>query len=110
MPKVLENFNAADTTYTTVPAKKEITIRDLLTHTSGLDYPGIDPDYPLVKKRYFSGGAGLTSTAGDYAIFLQMMLNGGKYNGVRILSPRVVEMMTSGQLFVGRVLWDDVLG
>jgi len=213
--KVLDNFNAADTTYTTVPAKREITIRDLLTHTSGIDYPGIgspkmkaiyakagipsglgiidndlkermealarlplihqpgekwtyslgvdvlgclvevisgmnleqylterlfrplgmkdtyfnvpaakagrlvavytedsvhhvvrwtkertgiDPDYPLAKKRYFSGGAGLTSTAWDYAIFMQMMLNGGKYNGVHILSPRTVEMMTSGQL------------
>jgi len=33
--KVLDNFNAADTTYTTVPARREITIRDLLTHTSG---------------------------------------------------------------------------
>lgn len=213
--KVLDSFNAADTTYTTVPAKRAITIRDLLTHTSGIDYPGIgsakmkaiyakahipsglgnfdydlreriealarlplahqpgekwtyslsidvlgclvevisgmnleqylsermfrplgmkdtyfnvpaakagrlvavytedslhhvirwtkertgiDPDYPLQNKRYFSGGAGLTSTAWDYAIFLQMMLNGGKYNGVRILSPRTVEMMTSGQL------------
>jgi CubicO group peptidase (beta-lactamase class C family) len=212
---VLDNFNAADTTYTTVPAKREITIRDLLTHTSGIDYPGIgsakmkaiyakahipaglgnfdydlkerievlarlplvhqpgekwtyglsvdvlgclvevisgmnleqyltghlfrplgmkdtyfnvpatkagrlvavytedslhhivrwtkertgiDPDFPLQSKHYFSGGAGLTCTAWDYAIFLQMMLNGGKYNGVHILSPRTVEMMTSDQL------------
>ncbi len=36
--KVLENYNESDTTYTTVPAKREITIRDLLTHTSGLGY------------------------------------------------------------------------
>ncbi len=212
---VLDKFNAADTTYTTVPAKREITFRDLLTHTSGLDYPGIgsasmkaiyaranipsglgifdydlkgtmealaklplvhppgekwtyglsvdllgclvevisgmdleqylttkifrplgmkdtyfnvpapkserlvavytedslhhivrwtkertgiDPGYPLVHKHYFSGGAGLTSTAWDYAIFLQMMLNKGRYNGVQILAPRTVELMTSGQL------------
>jgi len=47
---------------------------------------------------YFSGGAGLSSTAFDYAIFLQMLLNGGTYNGHQILSPRTVEMMTSGQL------------
>jgi len=58
----------------------------------------IDPDYPLKEKHYFSGGAGLTSTAYDYAVFLQTMLNGGVYNGVRILSPRTVQMMTSGQL------------
>ncbi|HRI19367.1 MAG TPA: serine hydrolase domain-containing protein, partial [Panacibacter sp.] len=38
---VLDKFNAADSSYTTVPAKREITFRDLLTHTSGLDYPGI---------------------------------------------------------------------
>lgn len=39
--QVLDKFNAADTTYTTVPAKKEITIRELLTHTSGLGYAQI---------------------------------------------------------------------
>ena len=40
-PVVLDKFNDADTTYTTVPAKREITFRDLLTHTSGLDYADI---------------------------------------------------------------------
>jgi CubicO group peptidase (beta-lactamase class C family) len=38
---VLDKFNAADSSYTTVPAKKEITIRELLTHTSGLGYAQI---------------------------------------------------------------------
>lgn len=214
-PVVLDKFNAADSSYTTVPAKRNITFRDLLTHTSGIDYadigteemkaiyakagipsglgyfdanllekmnvlaklplknqPGekflyglnsdllgclievisgttlddflkknifdplgmkdtyfnvpaskasrmagvytedkdhhiikwshefrhIDPDYPLMNKHYFSGGAGLSSTAFDYAIFLQMLLNGGKYNGHQVLSPRTVQLMTSGQL------------
>jgi CubicO group peptidase (beta-lactamase class C family) len=214
-PLVLDHFNEADSSYTTKPAKREITFRDLFTHTSGIDYPeigtpsmkaiyakagipsglgvvnkdllgtvkrlaklplihnpgekwtyglsvdvlgclvqvisgmnledylaekifrplgmkdtyfnvpaskagrlstvytedsagnvllwdkdktGIDPDYPLATKHYFSGGAGLTGTAYDYAIFLQMMLNKGKYNGVQILAPRTVELMTSGQL------------
>jgi CubicO group peptidase (beta-lactamase class C family) len=212
---VLDKYNPADTTYTTVPAKRNITFRDLLSHSSGIDYaaigsptmqaiyakagipsglgyfdkdlltemkrlgklplafqPGerfqyglntdllgclievisgqtldeffrknifeplgmkdtyfnvpsskwdrlatvytedanksiipwshtfrnIDPDYPKMTKRYFSGGAGLTSTAYDYAVFLQMLLNGGIYNGKRILSPRSVELMTSNQL------------
>ncbi|MDQ6845033.1 MAG: beta-lactamase family protein, partial [Bacteroidota bacterium] len=58
----------------------------------------IDPDYPLAKKQYFSGGADLTSTVLDYAAFLQMLLNGGTYNGHEILSRRSVEMMTSNQL------------
>ena len=225
-PVVLDKFNDADTTYTTVPAKREITFRDLLTHTSGLDYtdigsskvhaiytknhipsglgyfdasllekmkalgklplsfqPGekwqyglntdllgclievisglsleefltknileplnmkdtyfnvpaskanrmatvytedslhhiikwnhtfrhIDPDYPLMNKHYFSGGAGLSSTAFDYAVFMQMLLNGGTYNGHQILSKRTVEMMTSGQLKEG-MFGDDNMG
>ena len=211
---VLDKFNAADTTYTTVPAKRQITIKDLLTHTSGIDYavigtkemvaiyakagipsgigemhadlgermkalgklplavqPGtkflyglnvdvlgyiiekisgttldeylkkeifaplgmkdtyfnipaekaarlvtlytedslhhlvkqkkdvryVQADYPLQHTKYFSGGAGSSSTAYDYAIFLQMLLNGGNYGGVQILSPRTVEMMTQNQ-------------
>jgi CubicO group peptidase (beta-lactamase class C family) len=214
-PVVLSKFNAADTTYTTVPARREITFRDLLTHTSGIDYTDIgtqagaaiyaksgipsglgkvdanlldkmkilakqplmfqpgekwqyglntdlvgclvevmsgmpledflrknifvplgmkdtyfnvpagkagrlttvytendqhrvikwshtfrhyDPDYPLMNKHYFSGGAGLSSTAFDYAIFMQMLLNGGVYNGHRILAPRTIQLMTSNQL------------
>lgn len=225
-PVVLDKFNDADTTYTTVPAKSEITFRQLLTHTSGLDYtdigsskvqaiytknnipsglgyfdanllermkalaklplsfqPGtlwqyglnsdllgclievisgmnlddflrknifvplgmndtyfnvplskanrlatvytedssghiikwshefrhIDPDYPLMNTHYFSGGAGLSSTALDYAIFMQMLLNGGKYNGHQILSKRTVEMITSGQLKDG-LFGDDNMG
>ncbi|HEX4373527.1 MAG TPA: serine hydrolase domain-containing protein [Puia sp.] len=212
---VLEKFNATDTTYTTVPAKREITIRDVLTHTSGIGYAGIgtpemnaiyakngipsglgvinanlldkmkvlgtlplqfqpgekwmyglnidligclvevisgtdletfirknicqplgmndtyfnlpkdkfnrlstvytednkqqiikwdahhfgvDPDYPKATKHYFSGGAGLSSTAYDYAVFLQMIMNGGVYNNHRILSHRTVDMMLSNQI------------
>ena len=211
---VLKNFYEVDTTYTTLPAKRNITIRDLLTHTSGIDYaaigsekmqaiyakagipsglgkssaslldvmkvlgtlplvhqPGekftyglnsdllgciveivsgmtleayfhknifeplgmrdtyfnvpaskanrlptvytedstnkiiewgpsfrnIDPNYPLLGTTFFSGGAGLSSTAYDYAVFLQMILNGGKYNGKQIISPRTAALMLSPQ-------------
>lgn len=218
-PRVLDKYNKADTTYTTVPAKREITIRDLLTHTSGLGYaqigsteakniyykagiiggigvpdfvladkmkilgglplfhqPGekwtyglntdvlgylvevvsgmslkdflhkriFEPlgmkdtyfylpadkknrlvmlytedsitkkpvkmaeklnlyanmyrDYPKMGGTYYSGGAGLSSTIYDYAIFLQMLLNGGVYNGKRLLSHNSVRMMTMNQI------------
>ncbi len=60
-------------------------------------------------KHYFSGGAGLSSTAFDYAIFMQMLLNGGIYNGHRILAKRTVEMMISGQLNPG-LFGDDNFG
>ena len=49
-------------------------------------------------RRSFSGGAGLVSTARDYARFLQMMLNGGELDGVRLLSRPTVELMTSNHL------------
>ena len=215
-PKVIDLYNEKDTTYTTVPARREITIRDLLTHTSGIEYaqigsprmnaiyakskipggfvadkirladamdrlgklplthqpgehwtyglnidvlgylvekvsgktldqffkerifdplgmkdtyfyipaakqnrlvafytpdkqghlvkwsastlPGIDFDYPKTAGTYFSGGAGLSSTIKDSAIFLQMMLNGGIYNGQRLLARHTVEMMTENQI------------
>jgi CubicO group peptidase (beta-lactamase class C family) len=48
-------------------------------------------------RRSFSGGAGLLSTARDYARFLEMTRNGGVLDGVRILSPRSVALMTTNQ-------------
>lgn len=53
-PKVLDQFHAADSSYTTVPAKRGITIRDLLTHTSGLDYAQIGS--PAMKAIYAKAG------------------------------------------------------
>ena len=53
-------------------------------------------------KACFSGGAGLLSTAGDYSRFLQMLANGGELEGVRLLSPKTVELATAnhtGALF-----------
>jgi len=51
----------------------------------------------LGPRRSFAGGAGLVSTATDYARFLQMLLNGGELNGVRILAPHTVDLMTHNQ-------------
>jgi len=45
-------------------------------------------------RRSFSGGAGLLSTASDYARFLQMLLNGGELDGVQLVSRKTVELMT----------------
>jgi len=49
-------------------------------------------------RKSFSGGAGILSTARDYAAFLQMMLNKGMHNGKRILSRKSVELMTVDHL------------
>lgn len=57
-----------------------------------------DTDYPVKgAKRFFSGGAGLSSTAKDYANFLQMYLNGGELNGVRLLSRTTIETILANQ-------------
>lgn len=53
---------------------------------------------PAKPPRWFSGGGGLLSTAEDYARFCQMLLNGGELDGVRVLSRKSVELMTSNHL------------
>ncbi len=88
LPK--EKFNRLATVYTEDSLNKIIK----WSHT----FRNIDPDYPMMNTSFFSGGAGLSSTAFDYAVFLQMLLNGGTYKGHMILSPRTVELMTQNQI------------
>ena len=53
--------------------------------------------YPAIQT-YFSGGAGLVSTAADYSRFAQMLLNKGELDGHRILSRKTIELMTSNSI------------
>ena len=76
---------------------------DVHTYQGGnwITYPTTfyDPDYPKTgAKSFFSGGAGLSSTTEDYAKFLQMYLNGGIYNGFRLLSPVTIAMAMQNQV------------
>jgi CubicO group peptidase (beta-lactamase class C family) len=67
---------------------------------------GLERQNPSVSRTYFSGAAGLMSTAEDYLQFAQMLVNGGELNGKRFLSPRTVELMSSnhvGSLFEGQL-------
>ena len=50
------------------------------------------------KVKWFSGGGGLLSTAADYSRFCQMLVNGGELDGVRLLSPKTLAVMTSDQV------------
>lgn len=62
-----------------------------------------DPDYPIRgAQTFYCGGAGLVSTARDYARFIRMLLNDGELEGVRILSRKSVELMRSA-----RTDWDN---
>lgn len=58
-----------------------------------------DPDFEIVNT---FPAAGIFSTPGDFAIFFQMFLNGGTYNGQRILAPATVRMMIADQTPRGR--------
>lgn len=61
-----------------------------------------NPRYPVEgARRYFSGGGGLSSTAYDYFRFVQMLLNDGELDGVRVLSRKSVELMQAP-----RIDWD----
>ena len=77
-------------------------------HRARLALPNNDPANGVAAAKYrydparapswFSGGGGLFSTAGDYARFCQMLLNGGELDGIRLLSHKSVELMTSEHL------------
>jgi CubicO group peptidase (beta-lactamase class C family) len=70
-------------------------------------------NYPTRQdSKYYSGGAGLVSTAGDYFRFCQMMLNGGELDGARVLKPETVKRMTQNQLGKLRIQFpgNDLMG
>lgn len=99
--RIFDPLNMNDT-YFYLPKKKQsrlVTIQKK-EKDKWVNYPVTfyDPDYPVKgAKNYFSGGAGLSSTARDYATFLQMYLNNGEINGVRILSRTTVQFMMANQ-------------
>ncbi len=66
---------------------------------------GIVHDPSTARMGGVAGHAGVFSTVEDTAIFAQMILNGGRYNGVRILSPLSVLQMTTPQSPVGATDW-----
>lgn len=100
--RILEPLEMKDT-YFYLPKNKSDRLATSYMAYSGKDLerapnPGLgvgQGHYVKGPRKSFSGGAGLLSTSLDYATFLQMMLNGGAYNGNQILSPKTVELMIS---------------
>lgn len=58
----------------------------------------MSPFFDRPPTKYFSASGGLSSTAGDYLKFEQMLANGGELFGNRLLSPRSIRMMGSNQI------------
>jgi CubicO group peptidase (beta-lactamase class C family) len=92
--RLFDPLEMRDTTYI-VPAGNPRLVKLYSRTPDGLR-PASDPAF--MNGVYFSGGGGLLSTATDYAQFAMMLANGGELNGVRLLSPRLVELM--GSVFV----------
>jgi CubicO group peptidase (beta-lactamase class C family) len=89
----------ADTSFYLPPEKKERLAAVYMARDDGRIERAPDGgtgqgDYVDGPRAAFAGGAGLLSTTRDYGRFLQMLLNGGEIDGVRLLSPKTVELMT----------------
>jgi len=107
--EIFEPLDMHDT-YFYLPAEKSYRLVTLYADVNGLqvsdgtesDIKIDNPRYPVEGARaYFSGGAGLSSTASDYARLLEMLLNDGVLDGRRVLSRKSVELMRSP-----RIDWD----
>ncbi|MEQ8692949.1 MAG: serine hydrolase domain-containing protein, partial [Pseudomonadales bacterium] len=109
--RIFEPLDMKDT-YFTVPEDKLPRLAQLYAPegTAGGGFatpatgPGLEVAAPATSAGYVEGtefhggGGGLVSTARDYLRFAQLMLNGGELDGVRLLSPKTVELMTANHL------------
>jgi CubicO group peptidase (beta-lactamase class C family) len=98
---VFDPLGMKDTSFT-VPAGKQARFAEIYELAPGGGIRPVAGDTPRAQfregARFKSGGGGLTSTVGDYLRFAQMMLNGGELDGVRLLSPKTVALMTAPAL------------
>ncbi|MFY7860394.1 MAG: serine hydrolase domain-containing protein [Limnohabitans sp.] len=94
--EIFEPLGMTDTGFWVLP-EEEHRIAEPFAHDpdGGIPMKVIEPrQVPALE----SGGGGLMSTALDYARFLQCLRNKGELNGVRLLSPHMVDYMTSDHL------------
>jgi len=100
--RILEPLGMKDTTFFLPPGKRNRLAAVYRTEDGKLvrapDGPRGQGNYVDGPRRSFAGGAGLLSTIGDYSRFLEMIRNGGALDGVRILAPRTVALMTHNQI------------
>lgn len=110
--RVFEPLKMVDSSFFLPPEKKDRLATVYSLKPEGLvraPEPGMGQgDYVDGPRACFSGGAGLLSTPTDYTRFLQMLLNGGELDGVRILGPKTVELMTVNH--VGALYSDGSMG
>ena len=93
---IFEPLGMTDTFFN-VPEEKQkrVVALSVRGNDGGLQQP---PAQPFTPVRFFSGGGGLSSTAGDYMKFMRMILNGGKLGKARILKSDTVALMSRNQI------------
>jgi CubicO group peptidase (beta-lactamase class C family) len=98
--RILKPLHMDDTGYYVPESKWDRLAAMYLTNPDGTlrPVPAAMQEGAKKKPTLMMGGAGLLSTAMDYARFVQMLLNDGELDGVRILSPKTVELMRSDLL------------
>ncbi|HEY5799531.1 MAG TPA: serine hydrolase domain-containing protein, partial [Burkholderiaceae bacterium] len=97
--RLFDPLRMKDTGFTVPAAKRGRIVEMSTTDKDGKLAPHAGWPAPgELLKPHFSGAGGLYSTAGDYARFAQMLLNGGQLDGVRILGRKSVESMMSNHL------------
>jgi len=110
--RVFVPLKMADTSFFLPPEKKDRLATVYSARSDGLvraPEPGMGQgEYVEGPRACFSGGAGLLSTPMDYTRFLQMLLNGGELDGVRVLGPKTVELMTANH--VGALYAEGAMG
>jgi CubicO group peptidase (beta-lactamase class C family) len=99
--RILDPLDMKDTAFFLAPEKRT-RLAAVYSSSNGVitrapEGPRGQGHYVEGPRRNFAGGAGLLSTARDYARFLEMIRNGGALNDVRILAPRTVALMTHNQ-------------
>ena len=96
--RIFEPLRMRDTWFE-LPTDRRSRLVTLHNETDGVLAPmrasqsGMQPDYPARRMTFFAGGGGLSGTIADYARFLQLFLNGGELDGVRLLGRKTVELM-----------------
>ncbi len=102
--KIFKPLGMEDTAFTVSPEKVDrfATLYGLTdgqaSHARPLELIDVAVGGDYFSTRLESGGAGLVSTAADYVRFAQLVLNKGELDGVRLLGPRTVELMTTNHL------------
>lgn len=95
--RITKPLKLSDTSFWAEGEKRAMRIAEPQVDPATGKRPGLFHD-SMQRPKWIAGGAGMISTAADYARFCQMFLNGGILDGVRLFSPKTIELMSANHL------------